>query len=154
MLTLYPAAAANSAVEKHDASSKAAKRKAASEITTNTDASPPFDLDPAMLTFYPPAAAHPVVGQHVAVCRDSQRKAATRASRFVDVAAKTAQPNRATSNSKAATSEDDDVEVDDDDKSDVSGLIDSGPVERGRGGRNPRELLYLKGVLFTSADVF
>ena len=47
--------------------------------------------------------------------------------------------------------------VDDDhdaDESDVSDLIDSGSVEKGLGGRDPRELLYLQLVLFTSVDVF
>jgi hypothetical protein len=47
--------------------------------------------------------------------------------------------------------------VDDDhdaDESDVSDLIDSGSVEKGHGGRDPRELLYQQLVLFTSVDVF
>ena len=46
--------------------------------------------------------------------------------------------------------------VDDDhdaNESDVSDLIDSGSVEKGHGGRDPRELLYQQLVLFTSVDV-
>ncbi len=97
-----------------------------------------------MLTFYPPAAANPVVGQHVAVSRDSQRKAATRASRFVDVAAKTAQPNRATSN--------DDDDDDDDEQFDLSGVVDYGDDDESHG--DLRHLFHQQQVLFTSVDVF
>ncbi len=76
-----------------------------------------------------------------------------RASRFVDVAAKTAQPKRAPSNSKAATSaaaaQDDD---DDANQSDLSGVIDYGDDEDSHG--DPRHLLHQQQVLFTSLDFF
>ena len=42
---------------------------------------------------------------------------------------------------------------DDANESDVSDLIDSGSVEKGHGGRDPRELLYQQLVLFNSVDV-
>ncbi len=109
-----------------------------------------------MLACYPPAAANPVVEQHVAASRDSKRKAATRASRFVDDAAKTAQPKRAASNSKAITSaaaaEDEEDDDDDANQSDLSGVIDYGDDEESHG--DPRHLFHQQQVLFTSVDVF
>ncbi len=77
------------------------------------------------------------------------------ASRFVDDVAKTAQPKRAPSNSMAAevaAAEDDQVDDDDANQSDISGVIDYGNDEDSHG--DPRHLLHQQQVLFTSLDVF
>ncbi len=150
------------------ASSGAANRKAASTTTLNTDATPPFGLNPAVAARYPAAAANPPFGLNpemenrypVLKRKATMATASTgttvpvpmaRASRFVDVAAKTAQPKRAPSNSKAATSAAAAEDDDDDDKSHVSDLIDSGCDEDNHD--DSRYLQNQHGVLFTSACV-
>ncbi len=105
-----------------------------------------------MAARYPAAAAKPAVHGHGEHGRAVPVRMA-RASRLVDDAAKTAQPKRAPSNSKAATSvEDDEVDDDDANQSELSGVMDYGDDEESHG--DPRHLFHQQQVLFFFCGCF